>query len=291
MARVSFAEWLKRIGLAVLQLVLFVAVMIVGQLAVLWLAGGGRIRSLPGGGANVSPRVLDTVALLFGALLATWLVGVKLLRRSWRELGWPSLAPGPFARGVLTGVIMASVAIALALVGGARLSGDGALGGYVGVAGPLLVTFFAAALFEELIFRGFPLRRSAEVLGPWTATALISVAFAAAHLGNPAVTVLGVVNIALAGIWLSVAFFSPGGMRLAWGLHFGWNAMLCLGFDAPVSGLVFHIPGPEYTVGRWAWFDGGSFGPEGGLVATIALLAGTAYLLGDWGRRSREVKA
>jgi hypothetical protein len=68
-------------------------------------------------------------------------------------------------------------------------------------------------------------------------------------------------------------------MGLAWGLHFGWNGMLALGFDAPVSGIMMHVPGPEYAAGRHAWLDGGRFGPEGGLVGTIVMLGGTAYLL------------
>jgi len=62
-------------------------------------------------------------------------------------------------------------------------------------------------------------------------------------------------------------------------LHFGWNAGLALLFDAPVSGYRFQVPAVEYVPGRHAWVDGGAFGPEGGVVATIALIAGTLYLL------------
>jgi hypothetical protein len=68
-------------------------------------------------------------------------------------------------------------------------------------------------------------------------------------------------------------------MALAWGAHFGWNAGLAILFDAPVSGYPFQVPVVEYTAGSHPWVDGGAFGPEGGLVATIALFAGTAYLL------------
>jgi len=144
---------------------------------------------------------------------------------------------------------------------------------------------------EELAFRGLPLQRLADAVGPWPATATLAVVFGAVHLWNPAATFFGALNVALAGVWLSIAFFSPGGMGLAWGLHFGWNATLALGFDAPVSGIMLHLPGPEYTVGRWAWFDGGAFGPEGGLVATIAIVAGTAYLLKDRLRRRTAAEA
>jgi len=35
----------------------------------------------------------------------------------------------------------------------------------------------------------------------------------------------------------------------------------------------------EYTAGAHRWVDGGAFGPEGGIVATIALLGGSLFLL------------
>ena len=58
---------------------------------------------------------------------------------------------------------------------------------------------------------------------------------------NPNVTPLGLGNIALAGIFLGLAFYAPGGIWTAWGAHLGWNALLAA-LDAPVSGLPFDIP-------------------------------------------------
>jgi membrane protease YdiL (CAAX protease family) len=287
MARVSFGPWLKQVGLAVLHIALFVAVGAAGSLGLLALAGWLAPTATPGRAAEGWRLVLQAAVIALAFLFATWLVGVKLLKRPWRDWGWRSPAGQERSalRGMIIGGVMAAFAVGLAVLGGARLRLESTVGAYVGAALPIALAFIAAALFEELVFRGLPLRRLAEALGPLAGTLLISVGFAAAHIGNPSLTLFGLVNIALAGIWLSVAFFSPGGMSLAWGLHLGWNATLALAFDAPVSGLVLHVPGPEYTVGRWAWFDGGRFGPEGGLVATIAMLAGTAFLLGDWGRR------
>jgi hypothetical protein len=69
-------------------------------------------------------------------------------------------------------------------------------------------------------------------------------------------------------------------MALAWGLHFGWNAGLALAFDAPVSGYVFRVPAIEYEPGAHAWVDGGTFGPEGGIVGTIVLIAGILAVIG-----------
>src|SRR5437879_11518338 len=108
---------------------------------------------------------------------------------------------------------------------------------------------------------------------------ILALLFGIAHARNPSATVFSTVNVALAAVWLSFAFFSAGGMPLAWGAHFGWNAGLAILFDAPVSGYAFHVPVVEYAPGAHAWLDGGAFGPEGGIVATIALVTGTLYLL------------
>jgi len=255
--------------------------------------GGGHIREVPLDASQGWQAAISPVAAAAGFLAATWIIGVRVLKRPWRAWGWRS-ERGLLRRvlqGVVIGAVMATVAIGLALLGGAELRVEQTVGAYVVAVLPLIVALLAAALAEELTFRGLPLQRLADVLGVWPATLLLAVGFGLAHLGNPAIGPFGLVNIALAGLWLSVAFFSPGGMGLAWGLHFGWNAMLALGFDAPVSGIMMHVPGPEYTIGRYAWFDGGTFGPEGGLVATIALIGGTAYLLRDRWRRPVEAAA
>ena len=89
-------------------------------------------------------------------------------------------------------------------------------------------------------------------------------------------------NIALAGIFLSLAFYTPGGMWTAFGAHLGWNATLAA-LAAPVSGLPFDIPYIDYRAGRPGLAHRRPFGPEGGLLGTVAhhrdaiLVAGAGY--------------
>jgi membrane protease YdiL (CAAX protease family) len=219
-------------------------------------------------------------------------VGVRLGGQTWDHWGWHLRHPGigrPWLRGVALGVVMAALALGLAhLAGRATVRWTGDWSDYPTVAGPLALLLLGAALLEELLFRGYPLRRLADAVGPWAATAVFSLGFAAAHLDSPAAGAFGLANIALAGAWLSFAFFSPAGMPLAWGLHFGWNAGLALLFDAPVSGHSFDLPAVEYAPGRHAWVDGGAFGPEGGIVATIVLLAGTMAVTGGRFRQAGD---
>jgi membrane protease YdiL (CAAX protease family) len=267
-------ERLKRLGIALLWLLAF-AVVGVGVTILL-------SEIVPAVGAPTWSLARGALEELAGFLLATWLVGRLLNKQSWERMGWRRGGlPARLGRGIALGAAMAALAIGLALVlnrASVRSTPDGAL--WLGAAPPLVIGLLAAALAEELMFRGYPLRRLAEAIGPAPALVAISLAFAAAHAGNPQVGAIALGNIALAGVWLSVAFFAPGGMPLAWGAHFGWNAGLALLFDAPVSGYALQVPGVAYAPGAHAWVDGGPFGPEGGIVASIALIAGTAVLLG-----------
>jgi len=240
-----------------------------------------------------SPWFLPVFAtlLVIGFGMATWLVGVRLAAHSWAELGWRAEGGSRVVRALIRGFAVGGLAAALAMTltvvpGGARVRVTHHWSAYLGAVAPLALGLLGAALFEELVFRGFPLRRLADALGAWRATVLLAVAFGVAHLPNDNVSPFGIVNVALAGVWLSIAFFSPGGIALGWGLHFGWNLGLAL-LGAPVSGMRFGPPQAIYHPGAHAWFDGGAFGPEGGLVATIAIATGAATILGSRVRRPR----
>jgi membrane protease YdiL (CAAX protease family) len=281
MARVSFAAWLQQVGTSMAWLLAFAAVGVgtaIGVDKLIAGVGGARWDLARGG-----------VSWLTGFALATIVVGRRLDGFDWERLGWRSrrTLPRHFFRGLVLGVAMAALAIVLAVGldhATVRFSNPS---GLTDTIVPVVIGLLAAALSEELMFRGYPLRRLTETFGPGTATVLLAVGFAAAHLGNPSVDALSAANIALAALWLAAAFFSTGGMALAWGLHFGWNAGLSLVFDAPVSGYSFDVPGVDYLPGRQSWLDGGRFGPEGGLIGTFVFCAGIAVLLWLELRRQR----
>jgi membrane protease YdiL (CAAX protease family) len=282
---------LRPLGIALAWIALYV---VVGSAVALVLTNGYTLlarRSLPVLADVTSPWFLPVFAtlLLIGFGAATWLIGVRLGRHSWVELGWPAQG-GPesgtmaLVRGFVIGTLVAALAIALNVVlGGTRVQVVPDWSAYGGAVAPLAMGLLGAALFEELVFRGFPLRRLADALGAWPATLLLAAAFGLMHLPNDHASALGILNIALAGVWLSIAFFSPGGITLGWGLHFGWNLGLAL-LGVPVSGMRFGVQA-VYQPGPHAWFDGGAFGPEGGVVGTIAIATGAAAILGSRVRR------
>jgi len=275
MARVSFLPRLKDAGVALCWLALFAVVGITVTV--------GLAQVVPGVGGRDWDLARMAGYQAAGFLVATTIVGRWWNRRRWARMGWRGgwLAPWIWIRGLSLGIVLAVVAVGLAaLLGGAVVHHTPTQGAWAAAAKPVFIGLVLAALSEELMFRGYPLRRLADAVSPPVATVLLAAGFGLAHVHNPSATVASTVNVMLAGVFLSLAFFARGGMVLAWGLHLGWNAGLALLLDAPVSGYIFSVPGVAYTPGPHAWVDGGAFGPEGGIVATIALLAGCAALLG-----------
>ena len=231
----------------------------------------GAIALLEGTGPG--PLLLQALAMLGSAALFTWLIGARVLGLTLADLRYRLSHGGAgFLAGGLAGAAAAGTALAIAaLAGGAEwIRDEGTPASYLQAAATTVLVLAPAALSEEVLFRGVPLVLLARALGRGTAVVLVAVVFALAHLANPNVTMLGVGNIALAGIFLGLAFYAPGGIWTAWGVHLGWNAALAA-LDTPVSGVPFHIPYLDYEPGEPAWLTGGRFGPEGGLSSTLAL--------------------
>ena len=233
-----------------------------------------------------SPGLLQALAqgagLTIGFGIATYHIGHRVVGRTWEELRWKG--PGPagswFGRGMLLGLAAAALAMTLGLgVAGARWStGEGTLLAWTNSAALTAGALALPALSEEIIFRGLPLVLLAGVVGRWKAILGTSVRFGLAPWGTPDVSPLGLANIGLAGILLGTVFFAPGGIWAAWGAHLGWNLSLAA-LGAPVSGLPLAIPVLEYSPGGPGWLSGGAFGPEGGILATVAMIGAIAVAI------------
>lgn len=221
--------------------------------------------------------IVAGVSQLLGFGFATWVIGFRVLRLRPSDLRWSTAragAPG-MAMGLALGAMAAGVALlAAVLVANSHWSRDaGGIGDYLAQVLKTSLVLAPAALSEEVMFRGIPLVLVAAAVGRASALVLVAgLVFALFHGLNPGVTPLGLGNIALAGIFLGVAFYAPGGLWTAFGAHLGWNATLAA-LDAPVSGLPFSIPFIDYRPGDPVWLSGGRFGPEGGLLATVAITA------------------
>ena len=221
----------------------------------------------------------------------------------------PATVARPWWRKALTGaawaaaLLTASLAIPAAAGSFAPTAGDfrpfsypQAPAGLPNV-GRVAALFLVQSLWEELIFRGLAmgipglllaLLLGKAGLGPrraWAtaglvANALQAVVFAVLHHGNPAATPLSLLNIFLAGVLLGALFWSQGALWGAWAFHFIWNFGLAAA-GLPVSGvtatpalLPLGIRGAREDL-----LSGGRFGPEGSILATVALAFVAAALL------------
>ena len=226
---------------------------------------------------------------LTSTLAATWLmlrffdrrpllsVGLSPGRKAMRELGYG------FGIGfvMVEAVIVVEVATNMVVIEHAVAGNVLEAGSLAGVFGLLLV----AAASEEVLFRGYPFQRLVEGAGGAAAIAISSVLFGVLHSGNPDATALSVMNTVLAGMLFSVAYLKTRALWLPIGAHFAWNWTLAVsGF--PVSGLeIVEMPWRAVSASEKAWLHGGSYGPEGGLVGTVALAMGITFLAVKLGRR------
>ena len=143
-----------------------------------------------------------------------------------------------------------------------------------------------AALWEELLFRGYLWRAVADGAGEWAAVAGTSVLFGLVHLSNAGATARSTALVTLAGLFLGAVLLRTASLYAAWAAHWAWNWTMAALLHVPVSGIGF--PAPDYRVVDAGpdWATGGAWGPEGGAAAAAAMVGGMFLLLGA--RRTRR---
>jgi hypothetical protein len=136
----------------------------------------------------------------------------------------------------------------------------------------LAMLLFAAG--EELLFRGYLFQRGLELFGDPGGTFFAAVIFVIAHLGNPGLTPIAVVNLFLAGLFFGGLFVATRSLWSVIGAHVAWNLLVGPICGLPVSGIDPVKSVLVVTTSLPEWGVGGVFGPEGGLSASLALTVG-----------------
>lgn len=189
--------------------------------------------------------------------------------------------------GLLIGVaLIGSVIGLLAIAGSLSWTVDAAaVSGWPAWLLRMCLILGLAAFLEEILFRGYAFQVLGETAGPATAIGVTSLVFGAAHLPNPGVGTVALLNTALAGILLGIAYWRTFSIWLVTGIHFAWNGVMSLVADLPVSGLDFGSAGIRASVSGPTIWTGGAYGPEGGLALTLVTLMGIV-----WTTRSRRLR-
>ncbi|AQL44507.1 hypothetical protein BV210_07490 [Halorientalis sp. IM1011] len=248
-------------------------------------------------------QLLSTVAVVVALPATSYIVGrrpiralgLDLDRQWWRDAGF-GLALGALLPTLLFGV---GVAAGWVTVTGTFVTTSDAYLAFGDASVPVallsvLVFFLGVAVSEELFVRGYLLTNLAEALAGFERVAgrhAITVAtlataglFGVLHAGNPNATLLSITNITLFGVLLGFCYVWTSRLGIAVGVHLTWNAVVGAVYGFPVSGLTVGVTVLETETTGPPLLTGGAFGPEGGLLVLLALVAGFG-LTAWWVRR------
>jgi len=228
---------------------------------------------------------VNSSASLVIAILLGWLCGKYLEDLPFRALGaWFTKS---WLKDLILGFLFGALTLGLAVLiaigfGGLRFDFNQAQESSAIMQSLIisLAVFIIAAAFEEAFFRGYLLQTFARARLAWVAILLTSLFFAAGHLTNNNANYLSTINTALAGVWFSVAYLKTRTLWFPFGLHLMWNWFQGAIFGIEVSGVTSVTTAPllrEIDAGP-IWLTGESYGIEGGIACTAALIFSTALI-------------
>ena len=231
--------------------------------------------------------------IFLGALLLAHVAAFRVGRagEGWATVGLGAAAARPpvLLRGFAVGVLAIAVpTLLLTALGWLRVE-PGEAGSVAGALARLLVVLAPAALWEELLARGYPFSVIRRAAGLPAAAVLTSLAFGLLHLQNEGANLFAVGQVVFAGVWLAGVLVATGSLYAAWMAHLGWNWTMAAVLHTPVSGIRFEAPGWRLTDAGPDWATGGAWGPEAGLGATLGMAASLIYLFARQPRREETM--
>jgi len=215
--------------------------------------------------------VIQGFQLLF-TLITIYLFRRFIDRRSFCSLGFQSNRP--YRRDLMVGMAMGAgliglVFVILRTIGSIAITDIQLPGSAFAIA---VVVMMMVGIGEELVMRGYIQSNFMASMNKYIALLLTSFLFAGGHMLNPNASLLGLVNIILAGLMLGIYYVHKKNLWLPIGMHFTWNLFQGPVFGSQVSGvsfdsiISFEITGSDLLTG-------GSFGFEASIVTTGLMIA------------------
>ena len=259
----------------------------------------------PSGTMSSWQQMAYTLVFCFGAGSALTMAWTALFeRRSLATIGLNGRWAMRFGRGFLIGLaFLGGVVGIIWAMGGYTIEAGGAFTtAAVGAAllpiAILLFGFIIQGSTEEIIMRGWLMQLVASRHGLVLAIVINSLVFGLLHGGNIEPSrelALGLVNIALFGVFISLYAAREGSIWGVCGWHAAWNWLLGLGFGLEVSGQVINtsplITDLATTQAVPWWVTGATFGPEASVVTTAVLLIGSVVLAVRFRTKGHPVEA
>ncbi len=268
-------EFLIKLGLTLLEIALFVLI------AAAVILGFTAIFNVFGLSAN-SPAsdpywqlVIEYLPQNIAFLSAYFIIRKFIFKRSFAELGLvkENLLPH-LGKGFLESAVVITVGVLLLFVV-QRLDFSSVQWDFHLFSG-LLILFFFQSLSEEIMTRGFLLGTLAHRFGNVPALLISSFLFSLLHYFNPDFTLMGGLNILLAGLVLGLMYIRYQNLWVCTGFHWGWNFVQSAFYDFNVSG--FDVASLiRFKSLPPAWLSGGTFGFEGSAVSVVLLSVFCVY--------------
>jgi membrane protease YdiL (CAAX protease family) len=247
---------------------------------------------------EISYKLVEALLMGTAGTASVWLAARMMDRRSFISYG---LVPDQiFCKELSIGLALGGVAMTFIFLvewalgwisvtgfGWERHSNTSYTIWFLGYLAAMLIIGF----YEELIFRGYQILNMVEGLhapsvGIKTAAAIAvgisSVIFGLLHAANPNASLISTFNIILAGVMLAVPYLLTGNLAMPIGIHISWNFFQGGIFGFAVSGTPFRGSLIQIDQTGNAFFTGGNFGPEAGVMGimgmALILLASLWYI-------------
>jgi membrane protease YdiL (CAAX protease family) len=234
--------------------------------------------------AWVSPLVRGVVAI-GGITLVTWLVRVRLNRRSWAGMALPRPQIAQLLLGCFCGaLVILSVGGIEYMVGWLHIAGISTTA-RLGVPNYVmilleLVPSLGTGFSEELAFRGYIFQTLGERAPVWVAALATGVIFGLIHFSVAGFGVSFVLSVTLISVMFLVMRFVTGSLWFPIGFHamFDWTQTYLVGLSTtgdPHDPSLIHISqsGPSLWVGGGQAMDPGLFYVFAAVLTTILALA------------------
>lgn len=257
------------------RLLIYFAVLVVATQAAMAIVApllAGVVGALGRGWVRFDTSV---VTFCIALLVAHWIM-FRIDRRSWSavRLGRDAARGGAWGAGLLTGTLAMALPAGLLLLAGLLRIEPAPDGSWWGTALSISLFLLPAALWEELVFRGYLFTTLEDIGGRGMAIWVTSMLFGLAHLTNAGATVRSTALVAVAGAYLALVLVLTRSLYAAWIAHWAYNWVQAVWLHAAVSGSGFATPDYRTVDAGPDWVTGGPWGPEGGAVAIVGMVAG-----------------
>ncbi len=217
------------------------------------------------------------VSVALPAIVMGWIE-----KRSFGDYGLPRR--GAFGKSFWVGMVWGIVAITALMI---AIGGVGDFSvGRLALHGQRILKFaafwaaffVAVGFFEEFLLRGYSQFTLTQGIGFWPAALMLSTIFAALHSGNPGETWVGLLAVAVIGLFFCLTLRRTGSLWFAIGFHASWDWGESFLYSVPDSGgmVTGHLLHSSFHGSRW--LTGGSVGPEGSVLLFVVIaLTGLAF--------------